>query len=441
MVATRNRGEDRLPVLKLNRRNIAALQSVEQEERYYDTDLPGFGLRVFPSGARSWFVEYRPGVGGRRVAKRRLSIGSAATFSPEEARDQARKMLAEARLGNDPAEPRRLARTDLTVDEFCDRYMKEGTRLKKDSTLRSDRSRIDRHIRPLLGKKRLREITAADVERFINAVADGETRRDVKLAKKQARSIVRGGRGAATRTVRLLGGMFTWATRQGLVPSNPVHGVPKFPDKSGERYLTSDELARLGAAITAAETEGVPFRPSESKHAPKEGSVKLEASAAAAIRLLIFTGCRVSEILRLRWAEVDLERGLLFLPDSKTGRKTVVLSRAAQDVLEAVDRAGGYVIAGDDPEKPRADLKRPWALVCRVAGLEGVRLHDLRHSFASVGAGAGMGLPLIGKLLGHANASTTARYAHLDASPMRRAANEIGDRIAAAMIGSAHGQA
>ncbi|MEI9914967.1 MAG: site-specific integrase [Methylovirgula sp.] len=159
--------------------------------------------------------------------------------------------------------------------------------------------------------------------------------------------------------------------------------------------------------------------------------------AAAASRLLIFTGCRLGEILNLRWSEVDLERGLLFLPDSKTGRKTVVLSAAAQSILAALPRLGIYVIAsetaGQEVEKPRADLKRPWALIKAPAGLADMRLHDLRHSFASVGAGAGMGLPVIGKLLGHSQASTTQRYAHLDADPVRAAANTIAEKIERAM--------
>ena len=221
---------------------------------------------------------------------------------------------------------------------------------------------------------------------------------------------------------------------------NPAKGVQKYPDKSGERYLTSEEMLRLGEAIRDAETAGIKRKPSESKHAPKRPENQrtvIDAWSAAALRLLIFTGCRLGEILNLRWNEVDLERGLLFLPNSKTGRKTVVLSSAAQSILAALPRLGIYVIAsetaGKENEKPRADLKRPWSLVRARAGLDEVRLHDLRHSFASVGAGAGMGLPVIGKLLGHSQASTTQRYAHLDADPVRAAANTIANKIEEAM--------
>jgi integrase len=162
---------------------------------------------------------------------------------------------------------------------------------------------------------------------------------------------------------------------------------------------------------------------------------KIGPFAAAAIRLLLFTGCRLREILHLKWEQVDLERGLLFLSDSKTGRKTVILNAPALAVLVSLDRLGSFVIPGQDPEKPRADLKRPWETVAKRAGLDRVRLHDLRHTYASFGAGGGLGLPIIGKLLGHTQASTTQRYAHLDADPLRRAAETIGGRIAPALAG------
>ncbi len=151
--------------------------------------------------------------------------------------------------------------------------------------------------------------------------------------------------------------------------------------------------------------------------------------------MLIFTGARLREILDLKSENVDLERGLLLLPDSKTGRKTIVLNEAAIDILKGHPKLGPYVIAGDNPDKPRTDLKKPWAAICKHAALEGVRLHDLRHTFASIGAGASLGLPIVGGLLGHSQPQTTARYAHLGADPLRRATNVIGHRLAASMSG------
>jgi integrase len=164
---------------------------------------------------------------------------------------------------------------------------------------------------------------------------------------------------------------------------------------------------------------------------------RMSPFAGAAIRLLLFTGCRLREILHPRWSDVDLERGMLNLSDSKTGRKSVILNAPALAVIGALPRLGEYVIQGEHEDKPRSDLKRPWAVVCERAGLAGVRIHDLRHSFASVGVGAGHGLPIVGKLPGHADASSTARYAHLDADPVRRASNSIAAAIEVAMNGKA----
>lgn len=179
-----------------------------------------------------------------------------------------------------------------------------------------------------------------------------------------------------------------------------------------------------------------------SKHAPKEGNRRTltDPYAVAAIRLLILTGARLREILDAQWEHVDIERGVIFLADSKTGRKPVYLSAAALEVLAGLPRIEGnpYIVPGEKAGRPKSDLKRPWAAICKSAGLEGVRLHDLRHSFASIGAGASMGLPVIGKLLGHSQATTTHRYAHLDADPLRRAVDTIGATITAAMNGKKH---
>jgi integrase len=175
------------------------------------------------------------------------------------------------------------------------------------------------------------------------------------------------------------------------------------------------------------------------KHAPKEAKRRtvIDPFAAAAIRLLILTGARLREILKLEWKHVDLERGLLLLPDSKTGAKSIILNTPALAVLVPLKRVGMYVIgsqsAGTDGEKPRADLNRPWRSIAKRAGLAGLRIHDLRHTHASIGAGAGLGLPTIGKLLGHTKAATTQKYAHLDVDPLRRASEHIGARLAVAL--------
>ena len=220
-------------------------------------------------------------------------------------------------------------------------------------------------------------------------------------------------------------------------------GIERYPEQRRERFLTTDELTRLGAALTEGETIGLTYDIDETKptakHAPKSGKrrVKLDPFAAAAIRLLILTGARLREILDAKWQHVDIDRGVIFLPDSKTGTKPVYLSAAALLVLASLPRVTGnpHIIPGERESAPKADLKKPWAAVTKAASLDGVRLHDLRHSFASIGAGASMGLPIIGKLLGHSQAATTHRYAHLDADPLRRAVETIGATISAAMDG------
>jgi integrase len=270
---------------------------------------------------------------------------------------------------------------------------------------------------------------------------NGVTRQDVA----RLHSSLRDTPVQANRVLAMIGALYGFAARAGYVPEeyNPARGVEKFPERSRERFLTSDELARLGDVLRQGETIGMPYAIDESspkaKHAPKEDNrrVMLDPFAVAAIRLLILTGARLREILHARWEHVDFERGVIFLPDSKTGKKPIYLSAASLAILAALPRIEGnpFVIPGEKARQPRVDLKRPWAAVTKAVGLEGARIHDLRHSFASFGAGAFLGLPIIGKLLGHTQAATTHRYAHLDADPMRRAAEAIGATIAAAMGG------
>jgi integrase len=398
----------------------------------------------------TWIIEYRPGAGGRGAPKRRVTLGKFGVLTAEQARDLAKDILAKVHAGEDPAAQKVEAKVAKTIGELCDLYVAEAEKgnviskrgaPKKASTLATDRGRIERHIKPLLGKKLVHDVTRVDIERFLRDVAAGRTAADVKT-KKHGRAIVTGGKGTATRTVRLLGGIFSYAIRLGMRAANPTHGVAKYADQQGARFLNTEELERLGAALREAETAGIPWNTDPdkrgAKHLPKKEENRrtmIGPHATAAIRLSILTGCRLREILNLEWRHVDMERGLLYLPDSKTGAKTVVLAAPALQVLANVPHIERcpYVIAGEDPKKPRSDLKRPWTLVTRAADLEGLRIHDLRHSYASHGATAGMGLTIVGRLLGHADVKTTNRYSHFDADPLRRAANAIGSALTAAM--------
>src|SRR5262245_4852063 len=295
---------------------------------------------------------------------------------------------------------------------------------RKSGTAKFYRDVLDRIVKPALGTTKVDKVTRQQVSRLHSSLADTPFQ--------------------ANRTLAVLGSMYAFAGRAGIVAEgiNPARRIDKFKENRRERFLTGEELERLGSAIREAETTGIPRAVDETrstaKHlrSPAKRFTKINQFAAAALRLLLFTGCRLREILNLQWEHVDLERGLLFLPDSKSGRKTVVLNAPAVAVLNGLEKIGPYVVPGDDPERPRPDLKRPWRAITKRAGLHGVRLHDLRHTYASFGASGGLGLPIIGRLLGHSQASTTARYAHLDNDPLRRASEAIAGRIAAALEGN-----
>lgn len=413
-----------MPTMKLTRRAATGLRPADKPTIYFDDEVSGFGLRIMPSGARSWILEYRPGAGGRGVAKRRVRIGGD-ELTPEDAREMARGMLADIRRGADPSAQRRAERSADSFADVAEAYMARQVRPKrKASTAAYYQLLLDAHVLLALGTKRAAMITRADIEAW-----------QIALANK---ADGKGGKTTANRALTLVRAIYNWAGGVGLVPegTNPCARVEKFAEQGKDRYLTAEEIGRLGAALREAETIGIPHAPSASKHAPKvKNRTVFSPHVTGAIRLLMLTGCRLREILNLRWSEYDAERGMLFLPDSKTGRKAVVLSAAAQEVLTALPRVGSYVIPGSDPQKPRTDLKKPWAALSARAGLDGVRLHDLRHTFASVGAASGMSLPTIGGLLGHADSATTQRYAHLQVDPVRAAADIIASRIADAMRG------
>ena len=420
--------------MKLTQREVERLPIVAKPTTFFDSELKGFGVRVMPpssrseNGARTWIVEYRPGAGGRGVAKRRLALGATAVLEAGEARSMAKDVLAQVRLGGDPAALRTDVRRSATIADLAETYKTESGAGRKDRTKTLYESYWRLWVIPEIGTMKARDVKRTDIARLHRKVGAAHPT-------------------TANRVVTLLAHFYGWAGKHGSVPEgyNPAKAVERFRESARERYLTTDELDRLGAAIVEAETVGIPWADKErSKHAPKKPEnrrTKITPHAAAAIRLLVLTGARLREILHLRWSEVDLERGLLLLPDSKTGRKTIVLGSAALAVIADLDKIGEYVIAGqraasDDPgerDQPRSDLHRPWALVSKRAGLAGVRLHDLRHTFASYGAAGGLGLPVIGGLLGHADSKTTARYAHLGSDPLRRASEAISTEISEAM--------
>jgi integrase len=360
----------------------------------WDSALPGFGLRVKPSGARSYLVQYRTWSG----RSKRMTLGRHGVLTVDEARSAARQALASAARGDDPAGERAAARRAITFSEFVDRYLEQhATPKKKASSAATDRRNLRLHLRPALGSLTVAEITRADVVRLHHDMRETP--------------------GAANRILALLSKMMNLAERWGLRPdgSNPCRHVERYPERRRERFLSAAELGRLGEVSRELEAKGAE-----------------SPSVIGAIRLLVLTGARRSEILNLRWEHVNLERGLLQLPDSKTGAKIIHLGAPAIQVLADLQRRSEWVLPTASGSGP-VSLSKPWSRIRDEAGLADVRLHDLRHSFASVGAGAGLGLPIIGKLLGHRAAATTARYAHLADDPVRQASEAISSRIAASM--------
>jgi integrase len=326
-------------------------------------------------------------------------------------------LLGEVAKGTDPADKRQTDRKALTVAELCDLYLAEGVAHKKPSTLKADRGRIEHHVKPLLGRKRAETVTRADVERMLIDITNGKTAAIPKGPGRKPGSIAQGGTGAAARTVTLLGTVMAFAVSRRIRSDNPAHGVKLPKSRKMERFLSDAEIGELAAALDEeAKSSGNPL-------------------PSAAIKLLLLTGCRRGEILGLRWQHVDLDRQCLRLPDSKTGAKVIYLSAPALAVLADLPRSGPYVIPGARAGESFVGIDKVWVRIRKRAGLVDVRLHDLRHSFASVGASGGLSLPLIGALLGHRHTVTTSRYAHLSADPIRAANEAVGARIAAALEG------
>jgi integrase len=394
--ATYLRLEGAMPKQKLTIRSVEAIAPGERDIILWDTDVPGFGCKVTPTGRRSYFVYYRT----REGDQRRPALGVHGAIKPEKAREAARAILAEVALGKDPAKRRTDARKTPTVAELAERYVSEyATRRKKASSMAEDRRLIAKIIVPAIGTLKVDQVGRLDVRNLHSRLAD--------------RPI------SANRVVALLSSMFAQAEGWGLRPegSNPVRGVEKYKERRRDRFLSAEEMGRLTAALEAY----------EAKHPSSR-------SAVLAIRLLTLTGCRLGEIRTLQWKHVDLPNRVIRLPDSKTGAKTVYLSTKAAGLLsDARGQAPSavFVCEGRKQGECLVNLQKPWRRIRAMAGLDDVRIHDLRHSYASLGVQAGLSLPMIGKLLGHKDVATTARYAHLADDPLRKSAEEISRQMMA----------
>jgi integrase len=382
---------------KLTKRVIDATKPASNQDVFrWDAELRGFGLRVKPTGVKSYILQYRTMAG----VSRRVTIGQHGPLTADEARKQAKIELGRVARGDDPAAEKASARDGISFATFAERYLSDhAATKKKPSSVRMDRINLQKHILPILGRKRLDTLGRADMVRLHQSMRDTP--------------------GAANRCLALLSKMMNLAEQWGERPdgSNPCRHVEKYREKKRDRFLSATELARLGAACQRCEQDGT-----------------IGSSFLALVRLLIFTGARLSEIQKAQWDWIDFDSSVLRLPDSKAGAKTIMLPAPALDVLARLGRVHGnpYIITGEN-NRYLVNVWKLWAILRDVAELKDVRIHDLRHSFASIGAAGGMSLNIIGGLLGHRQTQTTSRYAHLANDPLKAAANQIAGAIAAKM--------
>jgi integrase len=391
----------------------------------WDSAVTGFAVRRQKSDAVTYLVKYRTSEGRQRwhVIGRHGS-----PWTPESARDEARRILGEVVKGTDPAAEKQAARKAATVAELCDAYLADAEagrvlsrskgQAKKASTLAVDKGRIERHIKPLLGGVAVAAVTRDDVERFLHDVAEGRTAGKTKTTKKRGLARVTGGRTAATRAVGLLGGIFTYAVRRRMRADNPTHGVERFADQARDRRLSESEYAALGDGLRKAE------------------AAELWPPAVAAARFLALTGWRSGEALGLRWPEIDLARRTATLADTKTGRSIRPLPHAVCDVLKGLPRLAGDRVfpASRGGAETILHFKKFWPRIAKLGGLPlDITPHVLRHSFTSLAADLGYSEPTIAALVGHKGRSVTSRYVHSADAVLLAAADAVADRTAELM--------
>ncbi|MEJ5081081.1 tyrosine-type recombinase/integrase [Ochrobactrum sp. MYb379] len=406
---------------KLTKSIVDKAEPKDKQYTLWCSDLKGFGVSINPAGSRSYIVDYRTADGARR----RMTIGRHGSVTTEEARKLAIKTLGDTIRGDDPALERRTRRTSLTVWELCNNYLAaagkgliigRGGQPKKQSTVATDKSAVDAHIGPLLGKKLVIDLKRADIVKFIRDVSAGKTAKATeKSGKLRGRIRVSGGTGIATRTTATLGAILSYAVSEGIIETNPTYGVKKPAIGKRDRRLSPDEYKAFGKALRDAGTD-------ETK--AWQGIV--------ALRLAALTGCRIGEIENLKWSEVDLENSLLKLEDSKTGKSIRPLGSPAVALLAGLarDPDNHFVLPAPRLEnRPFAGIKRFYRGIFKAAGFEDVTPHVLRHSFASVGADLGFSDSTIGAMLGHSGSGITSRYTHRLDSVLIAAADKIAIEV------------
>lgn len=382
-----------MPRMKLSRSIIEKAAAEDREVVLWDVQLPGFGVRIKPSGSKSYVVQYR--TRGAGVTRRKTLGPYGPLLSLHEARDEARKLLAEVIKGYDPVSDIKARRDEATFQHLADEYMYvHAIPRKREKSAAMDRSMLDRFVLPVLGRKKISAVSSVEIQRLHNGL---------KATPYQA-----------NRVLALVSKMFSLAVNWGWRADNPAKGIGKFHEEARHRWLSEAELTRLKQAL----------------------DVHPNQTAANAIRLQLLTGARIGEVLTARWKDFDLLRGVWIKPSHHTKQKRtehLPLSKAAVALLEAVKRGADeghpFLFPGRKPGEPIKDLKKFWVRTMSSAGLEDYRIHDNRHTHASQLVSSGLSLEIVGRLLGHTNTTTTQRYAHLADDPLRAAADVFGEKF------------
>ena len=380
---------------RLSKRVVDATQAGQKDTYVWDSALKGFGLKVTPSGRKTYLVQYR--LGGRKGRTRRVTLGTHGTLTAETARALAKTALGQVSSGLDPNAEKDKVRGGYTMDFMLDKFDAAHIALKLKPKSQEDyRRNIKVHIKPKIGHLLVHQVTRSDIMRLHESMHERPY--------------------CANRTVATLSKFFNWCEKFEYREEgkNPCRFVDKYKENKRQRFLSAQEQERLSDTLDQALREKI-----------------VSSSAIYTIRLLSLTGARLGEIINLKWEYINWERGTLELPDSKTGAKTIYLNAPAKEILSGIIRRidNPYVCYGTIAGRPIVNIQKSWRRVRAMAGLDDVRLHDLRHTFASVAVSSGMSLPMIGALLGHSEPRTTARYAHLASDPLIEAAEIIGRKI------------
>ncbi|WP_306259905.1 site-specific integrase [Pararhizobium sp. IMCC21322] len=409
---------------KLTKRFVEAVAPQSKGHVVWDNEFPGFGLRVYPSGKRSYIVQYRS-----RGRSRRYTIGLHGLWTPETARREAKALLGRAAHGGDPAEEREEERKALTIKQLCEHYIADmeaglilgkGGRPKKETTIATDVGRLRRHIVPLLGTRRVRDITKPDMNNLMKDIIAGKTRVTVKTEKLRGKAIVRGGPGTAIRTMGLLGGVFSYAVEAGIIEHNPTHGLRKPKYKVRDRRLSESEYRTLGDIL---------------RQGCQSNQLRIHADI---LRIIALTGCRRGEIVNLKWSAVDLEGSCLRLADSKEGATVRPVGLPVVEYLEKErpHRTGTYVFPGQDIDNAVGNFPQSWKKLFKDTPLWDVTPHVLRHSFASMANDLGFTEITIAALIGHAKGSVTSKYVHTLDSTLIMAADTVAGYVKALLEGA-----